>query len=100
MEMNIRHDIEKYINDVNDIYNSGVPTEHTYRVPLVNLLTHLLSGNKKNKVGVYNEGTRKNYGAPDIEFRRDNVTIAFIRAELRGEHRGGRAGLHLRQHIP
>ncbi len=83
--MNIRHDIEKYINDVNDIYNSGVPTEHTYRIPLVNLLTQLLNGNKKGKVGVYNEGARKDYGAPDIEFHRDDVTIAFIETKKIGD---------------
>ena len=86
MDMNIRHDIEKYINDVNDIYNSGDPTEHTYRVPLVNLLTQLLNGNKKSKVGVYNEGARKDYGAPDIEFHRDDVTIAFIETKNIGDH--------------
>mgnify|MGYP002624231764 FL=1 len=85
MNMNARHDIENYINDVNDIYNSGVPTEHTYRVPLVNLLTQLLSGSNKSKMGVYNEGTRKDYGAPDIEFRRDDVTIAFIETKKIGE---------------
>ena len=86
MDMNIRHDIEKYINDVNDIYNSGDPTEHTYRIPLVNLLTQLLNGNKKSKVGVYNEGARKDYGAPDIEFHRDDVTIAFIETKNIGDH--------------
>ena len=86
MDMNIRHDIEKYINDVNDIYNSGNPTEHTYRIPLVNLLTQLLNGNKKSKVGVYNEGARKDYGAPDIEFHRDDVTIAFIETKNIGDH--------------
>ena len=85
IDMNTRYDIEKYISDVNEIYNSGVPTEHTYRVPLVNLLAQLLSGNKKNKVGVYNEGIRKDYGAPDIEFRRDDVTIAFIETKKIGD---------------
>lgn len=85
MDMKVRHDIEKYINDVNDIYNSGVPTEHTYRVPLVNLFTQLLSGNKKNKIGVYNEGTRKDYGAPDIEFRRNDVTIGFVETKKIGD---------------
>ena len=78
MDMNTRYDIEKYIADVNDICNSSVPTEHTFRIPLVNLLTQLLSGGKKRKVGVYNEGARKDYGAPDIEFRRDDVSIAFL----------------------
>ena len=56
--MNVRHDIEKYISEINDIYNSGVQTEHTFRVPLVNLLTQLLSGNKKrntsDKKGIAN----------------------------------------------
>ena len=94
--MNIRHDIEKYINDVNDIYNSGVPTEHTYRIPLVNLLTQLLNGNKKGKVGVYNEGARKDYGAPDIEFHRDDVTIAFIETKKIGDP--DLLGLNSKQH--
>jgi len=96
MDMNIRYDIEKYITDVNDIYNSGVPTEHTYRVPLVNLLTQLLNGNKKGKVGVYNEGARKDYGAPDIEFRRDDVTISFIETKKIGDH--DLLGLNSKQH--
>ena len=85
MDINTRYDIENYINDVNDIYNSGVQTEHTYRVPLVNLLTQLLSGNKKRKVRVYNESTRKDYGAPDIEFRRDDVTVSFIETKKIGD---------------
>ena len=41
MDVNIRYDIEKYINDVNDINKSGVATEHSFRAPLQNLLIQL-----------------------------------------------------------
>ena len=49
IDMNTRYDIEKYISDVNEIYNSGVPTEHTYRVPLVNLLAQLLRETRRTR---------------------------------------------------
>ena len=85
MDMNIRYDIEKYINDVNDINKSGVATEHSYRAPLQNLLMQLLTRSRKRKVSVINEAMRKEYGAPDLEFRRDDVAIAFIETKKIGD---------------
>ena len=85
MDMNTIYDIEKYISDVNEYYVSNVATEHSYRAPLQNLLTQLLGGNKKRKVSIINEATRKDYGAPDIEFRRDDVAIAFIETKKIGD---------------
>jgi predicted helicase len=85
MDMNTIYDIEKYISDVNEYYVSNVATEHSYRAPLQNLLTQLLGGDKKRKVSIINEATRKDYGAPDIEFRRDDVAIAFIETKKIGD---------------
>ena len=85
MDMNSRYDIEKYISDVNEYYGSNVATEHSYRAPLQNLLTRLLGGNKKRKVSIINEATRKDYGAPDFEFRRDDVVIAFLETKKIGD---------------
>ena len=85
MDMNTRYDIEKYISDVNNIKLSGVATEHSYRAPLQNLLTQLLNGNKKRKVSIINEASRKDYGAPDFEFRRNDVVIAFLETKKIGD---------------
>lgn len=79
--INARHEIETYIANVNADHASGVPTEHSFRGYLQILLKQLLNeGIKKDKdkVSVINEPTRKDYGAPDFEFRRNDVAIAFL----------------------
>ena len=88
MNINTRYDIEKYICDVNEINNSTGTTEHSFRTPLENLLKQLLDDRitkKKGKVSVINEASRKDYGAPDFEFRRDDVAIAFLETKKIGD---------------
>lgn len=88
MDLNIRQDIEAYIERVNSYYATGVATEHSYREPLQHLLMQVLnSGIKKDKdkVVVINEAKRKDYGAPDFEFRRHDAAIAFMETKDIGD---------------
>lgn len=86
MNINARYDIETYIANVNADYASGVPTEHSFRGYLQSLLKQLLNeGVKKDKVSVINEPTRKDYGTPDFEFRRNDVAIAFLETKKIGD---------------
>lgn len=86
--MNARYEIETYNANVNADHASGVPTEHSFRGYLQILLKQLLSeGTKKDKntVSIINEPTRKDYGAPDFEFRRNDVAIAFLETKKIGD---------------
>lgn len=88
MNINTRYDIETYIANVNGDYVSGVTTEHSFRGFLQTLLRQLINdGVKKDsdKVTVINEATRKDYGAPDFEFRRNDVAIAFLETKKIGD---------------
>ena len=88
MDLNIRQDIEAYIESVNTYYATGVATEHSYREPLQHLLMQVLnSGIKKDKdkVVVINEAKRKDYGAPDFEFRHHDAAIAFMETKDIGD---------------
>lgn len=88
MNLNSRYDIETYIACVNDDYASGVTTEHSFRGFLQTLLRQLINdGVKKDsdKVTVINEPTRKDYGAPDFEFRKNDVAIAFLETKNIGD---------------
>lgn len=75
------HDIEAYFESLNNDYRTNVTTEHSFRGSLQQLLRQLLNSNvkkDKDKVVVINEPSRKEYGAPDFEFRRNDVSIAFM----------------------
>ena len=88
MDLNTRYDIETYIECVNSYFVTNVATEHSYREPLQHLLKQILNrGVKKDqdKVIVINEATRKDYGAPDFEFRKNNVAISFMETKKIGD---------------
>ena len=88
MNINTRYDIETYIANINGDYVSGVTTEHSFRGFLQALLRQLINdGVKKdsNIVTVINESARKDYGAPDFEFRRNDVAIAFLETKKLGD---------------
>jgi len=74
------YDIESYVAMINDDYQSKETTEHSFRGTLQNLLKKMLNmGVKKEyQVAVINEPKRKDYGAPDFEFRKNDVAIAFL----------------------
>ena len=87
-DLNTRFDIETYIECVNSYFVTNVATEHSYREPLQHLLKQILNrGVKKDKdkIIVINEATRKDYGAPDLEFRKNDVAISFMETKKIGD---------------
>lgn len=81
-------DIDAYIDTINDKYHSTVTTEHSFRGALEILLCKLLNDGikkDKDKIAVINEPKRKDYGAPDFEFRRGDVAIAFLETKKLGD---------------
>ncbi|MBQ6208878.1 MAG: N-6 DNA methylase [Prevotella sp.] len=88
MDLAAIYDIETYIDTINRDYHTGVATEHSFRGPLQNLLRALLNDSTqkgKQKIAVINEPKRKSYGAPDFEFRRDDVAIAYLETKNLGD---------------
>ena len=95
MEMQINDDIKEYINDLDEVYTSKKGTEHTYRSSLDLLLKKLLCKNsitKKDKIKVFNEAKRQEYGTPDFDISREGLTISYIEtkqpgdSDLKGKH--------------
>ena len=88
MDLAAIYDIETYIDTINRDYHTGVATEHSFRGPLQNLLRALLNDETrkgKPKIAVINEPKRKSYGAPDFEFRRDDIAIAYLETKNLGD---------------
>ena len=90
----MNENIIQYITSVNDIYQTGETTEHSFRGSLETLLKSMLPKSKKNQtpINVINEPKRKEYGAPDFELRKGDVIISFIETkdvfdkDLRGQN--------------
>lgn len=83
-----RNDIADYVDHLNDIYKTNIATEHSYRPALKGLLETILNQGKKkekNRIKVINEPTRKDYGAPDFEFRCDDIAISFLETKKPGD---------------
>lgn len=72
--------LEKYVESINSIFETGETTEHSFRGDLVTLLKTLRPKSIKNKqeIEIINEAKRKTYGAPDLEIRKGDVIISFI----------------------
>ncbi|HRZ21242.1 MAG TPA: N-6 DNA methylase, partial [Bacteroidales bacterium] len=68
--------IAEYLQKVNQLYRSGISTEHSYRPDLRNLLESLLPG-----IVVTNEPSRIECGAPDYILTRKNVPVGYIEAK-------------------
>jgi len=87
MNLNLIYDIEEYVAQINHDYESKDTTEHSFRGKLQNLLLKMLNEGVKdaNKVDVINEPKRKVYGAPDFEFRKNDVAIAFLETKDIGD---------------
>lgn len=87
MNLNLVYDIEEYVAQINHDYESKDTTEHSFRGKLQNLLLKMLNdgANDANKVDVINEPKRKVYGAPDFEFRKNDVAIAFLETKDIGD---------------
>ena len=86
--------INQYIQRIDEIYQTGETTEHSFRGTLETLLKSLLPKSKKNAtaIQVINEPKRKEYGAPDFELRKGDDIISFLETkdlfdkDLRGEN--------------
>lgn len=87
MNLNLVYDIEEYVAQINHDYQSKDTTEHSFRGKLQNLLLKMLNECVKavHRVDVINEPKRKNYGAPDFEFRKNDVAIAFLETKDIGD---------------
>ena len=81
------YDIESYLSKVNDDYQSKDTTEHSFRGALQNLLTKMLNDGvrKEAQISIINEPKRKDYGAPDFEFRKNDIAIAFMETKDLGD---------------
>lgn len=88
LNLSIMVDIESYIDKINNDWSSKETTEHSFRGYLQELLNNLLNQgikNKTKKITIINEPTRKDYGAPDFEFRRNDVAVSFLETKKIGD---------------
>lgn len=72
--------IEKYIDNINQRYQLGNATEHTFRGDLQQLLESLLP-----EVQATNEPKRQSCGAPDYILTKKDIPIGFIEAKDIGD---------------
>ena len=68
--------IQGYVNSINNRYQRGNATEHTYRGDLQYLLESIVTG-----VDVTNEPKRQACGAPDYVVSRKDIPLGFIEAK-------------------
>jgi len=69
----------EYIKEVNQKYQAGNATEHSYRPALQKLLEGLLATEKS--LQIVNEPKRIECGAPDYIITRDNKPVCYIEAK-------------------
>jgi len=72
--------IENYIDNINQRYNLGNATEHTYRGDLQQLIESLVSD-----VRATNEPKRQSCGAPDYILTKKDIPVGFIEAKDIGD---------------
>lgn len=76
---------QDYIRQVNDLYQTGRATEHTYRGLLATLLEHVISinttENKEIEYKVVNEPKRETYGATDYIITKNDIPVGYIEAK-------------------
>lgn len=77
--------IPEYLQKVNQLYKSGISTEHSYRPDLRNLLENFLPG-----IAVTNEPSRIECGAPDYILTRKNIPVGYIEAKDVGKDLHGK----------
>lgn len=68
--------IERYLNDIRNIYKSGQSTEHSFRPALVQLFSQL-----GTDITVINEAQRIEGCMPDLTFRRGELSIGWCEAK-------------------
>jgi predicted helicase len=73
---------EQYIKKINQLFQSGVATEHTYRATFQNYMESLLPD-----ILVVNEAARVKIGMPDFTlFDKKNIPFAYIETKDIGEN--------------
>jgi len=68
--------ISDFINSINNLYCTGMSTEHSYRSAFEALFSRL-----DNDINVINEPKRVEYGAPDIAVQRGDIVIGYLEAK-------------------
>jgi len=68
--------ISEYIQKLNNRYQTGISTEHSYRSDLLNLIETLIPS-----ITITNEPKRVACGAPDYIITRRNIPIGYIEAK-------------------
>jgi len=66
----------KYIQNINNRFQSGITTEHSYRGDLQSLIENLVPG-----ILATNEPKRVRCGAPDYILTRKNIPVGYIEAK-------------------
>lgn len=92
----------QYIDNINQIFSTGEYTEHSFRGAFANLCEKILNfslSNNSERYSVVNEPIRKEYGAPDYEIIKGDITTGFIEAKNIGntDLRGQRATQNKKQ---
>jgi hypothetical protein len=79
--------LRQYIDTLNQIYSTGVTTEHSFRGAFASLCENILNNASDNDelYTIINEPSRKDYGAPDYEIIKGDTAIGFIEAKNIGD---------------
>jgi very-short-patch-repair endonuclease len=72
--------LKEYISTINQRYQQGYATEHTFRGDLVNLLESLVP-----EIRATNEPKRQSCGAPDYIITKGEIPVGFIEAKDIGD---------------
>ncbi|TGL63626.1 type ISP restriction/modification enzyme [Leptospira sarikeiensis] len=73
--------LERYTHSLDQIYKTGMSTEHSYRPPLGELLNSL-----DKAIVANNEPKRSEFGAPDYVILKNNAPIGYIETKDIGEN--------------
>jgi very-short-patch-repair endonuclease len=72
--------ILNYLTEIEQIYKSGIATEHAFRANLQNLVRALVTG-----ILVINEPKRQECGSPDFVLIKNNIPVGYIEAKDIGD---------------
>ncbi len=67
------HSVAQFFNAINEVYNTGKATEHSYRIALHDLLKSI-----NPKLDVINEPRRVECGSPDFAVLRGEVPVGYV----------------------
>lgn len=87
--LNLICDIQNYIDRINADYKTKRTTEHSFRPALQDLLRVIVNDGirkESERVDIINEPKRREYGAPDFEFRKHENTISYLETKDIGDN--------------